>query len=66
MRLVLLEGPERVQVGVVVVQPDDEAHSHQVVVGQVVQERTAVLCGLLRKGELFMVAHRCCELPIVI
>ena len=34
--LVLLEGLERVQVGVVVVQPDDEAHRHQVVVSEVV------------------------------
>ena len=50
MRLVLLEGPEGVQVGVVVVQPDDEAHSDQVVVSQVVQERPAVLRSLLKKG----------------
>ena len=46
VRLVLLEGLEGVQVGVVVVQPDDEAHRHQVVVRQVVQERAAVLRGL--------------------
>ena len=58
VRLVLLEGPEGVQVGVLVVQPDDEAHRHQVVVSKVVQERTAVLCSLLRKGEVFMVVYR--------
>ena len=52
MRLVLLEGLERVEVRVLVVEPDHEADGDQVVVGQVVQERPAVLRGLQRKRVL--------------
>ena len=54
VRLVLLEGLERVQVRVLVVEPDHEAHRDQVVVGQVVQERPAVLRGLQRKRVSFV------------
>ncbi len=43
--LELLEGLERVEVGVGVVQTDHEANSDEVVVGKVVQEGAAVVAG---------------------
>ena len=49
--LELLEGLEWVDVGVGVVQADHEAHGHDVVVLEVVQERAAVRLDVLGKNE---------------
>ncbi len=51
--LELLEGLERVEVGVGVVQADHEANSDEVVVGKMVQEGAAVVAGGLgREGKI--------------
>ncbi len=56
--LELLEGLERVEVGVGVVQADHEAYSDEVVVGKVVQEGAAVVAGGLGMEGSFKVGNQ--------